>query len=51
MKKAVGLNPIMTLIALTIGGKLAGFLGIFLAIPLALLLETILIELAQIRRL
>jgi len=51
MKKAVGLNPIMTLIALTIGGKLAGFLGIFLAIPFALLLETILIELAQIRRL
>lgn len=51
MKKAVGLNPVVTLIALTIGGKLGGFLGIFLSVPAALLLETILIELIKTRRL
>ena len=44
MKKAVGLNPITTLIALIIGGKLAGVLGVLLAVPTTLFLETILIE-------
>lgn len=50
MKKAVGLNPIIILIALTIGGKLGGFLGILLSVPIALLIETVLIELSRIRQ-
>ncbi len=44
MKKAVGIHPIITLIALIIGGKLAGIMGIILAIPTTIFLETILIE-------
>lgn len=44
MKKAVGLNPIVTLMALIIGGKLAGVLGILLSVPIMLFLETVLIE-------
>ena len=44
MKRAVGLHPIITLIALTIGGKLGGFLGILLSIPLALFVESIITE-------
>ena len=44
MKKAVGIHPITTLIALIIGGKLAGILGVILAIPTTIFLETILIE-------
>ena len=44
MKKAVGIHPIITLIALIIGGKLAGFMGVILAIPTTIFLETILIE-------
>lgn len=44
MKRAVGLHPIITLIALTIGGKLGGFLGILLSIPLALFVESIMTE-------
>ncbi len=44
MKRAVGLHPIVTLIALTIGGKLGGFLGILLSIPLALFVESIMTE-------
>ena len=50
MKKAVGLNPIVTLIALIIGGKVNGILGVLLAIPATLVLETIIIELTKIRR-
>lgn len=50
MKKTVGLNPIVTLIALTIGGKLGGFLGILLSVPVSLLIETILIELIHIQK-
>lgn len=47
MKKAVGLNPIATLMALIVGGKIGGVLGILLAIPLMLFLETILLELTK----
>jgi len=50
MKKAVGLNPIITLIALIVGGKIGGVLGVILAIPTTLFIETILIEVAQIKK-
>lgn len=33
MKKAIGLNPVISIIALLIGGKLAGIVGVILAIP------------------
>ncbi len=49
MKKAVGLNPIITLIALIIGGKIGGVLGVILAIPITLFLEVILIEIIKNR--
>lgn len=45
MRKAVGLNPILTLIALILGGRLGGILGVLLAIPLFLFVETIVSEL------
>lgn len=35
MNKAVGLNPVLIILALLIGGKLGGVLGLFLAVPLA----------------
>ncbi len=44
MKKVVGIHPIITLVALIIGGKLAGIMGVILAIPTSIFLETILIE-------
>lgn len=40
VKKVVGVPPIISILALVIGAKLAGFLGIILAVPVA----TILIE-------
>lgn len=47
MNRAVGLTPIVTLIALIVGGKLGGIMGILLAIPLFLFLETVLMELKE----
>jgi predicted PurR-regulated permease PerM len=44
MKKAVGLNPIITLAALIIGGRIGGVLGILLAIPVTIFIESILLE-------
>jgi len=50
MKKTVGLSPIITLVALVIGGQLFGVLGMILAIPLALFLETLLTEIKKQRK-
>ena len=35
MKKAVGLNPVVVIITLLIGGKLLGIIGLILAVPAA----------------
>ncbi len=35
MRRAVGLNPLIVVIALLVGAKLGGILGMFLAVPLA----------------
>ncbi|OGK25436.1 hypothetical protein A3C28_06565 [Candidatus Roizmanbacteria bacterium RIFCSPHIGHO2_02_FULL_39_9] len=44
MKRAVGLSPIITLIALLVGGRIGGVLGVLLAIPITVFLETMIIE-------
>jgi len=44
MKRAVGINPIITLIVLLAGGRIGGVLGVLLAIPIFLFVETILHE-------
>lgn len=41
MRRVVGLHPILTLIALVIGGRYAGVLGMLFAIPIALVAGTI----------
>ena len=43
MQKAVGLNPIIIIIALLIGGELGGILGLLVAVPLA----TVIVELVE----
>lgn len=47
MRRAVGINPIVTLIALIVGGRIGGVLGILLAIPLTLFFESIISEMAE----
>lgn len=44
MKKIVGVHPVITLIALIVGGKLAGVLGVLLAVPTTIFIETLLLE-------
>lgn len=47
MKKVVGLHPIFTLIVLVVGGRYAGIMGMLFAIPLALVVETIITGLQE----
>lgn len=47
MKKAVGLNPIITILALLIGVEIAGIAGALLAIPMATILGVIVEDLYQ----
>ena len=47
MKRVVGLHPIITFIVLVIGGKYAGVGGLLFAIPLALVVETIVTALQE----
>lgn len=42
MQRLTGLNPIVTIIVVLIGAKLAGFAGVLLAIPLTLIADTFL---------
>lgn len=45
MNKAVGLSPLITIIALMIGSRLAGGVGAVLAIPIVVVLRSVLISL------
>lgn len=44
MKRAVGLNPILVILAVTIGGRLLGIGGALLAVPIAVVVQVILQE-------
>lgn len=50
MQRAVGIHPITTLMALTIGGKLGGLMGVILSVPTALFFETVIIEITKKRK-
>lgn len=45
--KTLGLNPVTVIIALLIGGKIAGLLGVLLAVPVAVVIVEILEDLAR----
>jgi len=48
MRKVTGLHPVAILIAMVVGGKLAGIMGVFLAVPTTIFIETILIEIQKL---
>jgi len=48
MSRVVGLSPLMVIIALLIGAKIAGVLGALLAVPVALIIATVLKDLDKI---
>ena len=45
--KTTGLNPVTVIVALLVGGKLAGILGIILAVPVAVVIVEILEDMAK----
>ena len=45
--KTIGLNPVTVILALLIGGKLAGILGIILSIPMAVVIVEILDDMVK----
>ena len=47
VKKVVGVPPMVSIVALIIGGKLAGFLGILIAVPMAAIVMELLEDLEQ----
>ncbi len=44
MKRTVGLNPLLVLIAIAVGARVFGFLGVIIAVPATLVLQIILAE-------
>ncbi len=44
MKKATGLNPLVTLVAVLLGGRLAGLVGVILSIPVATVISIFLAD-------
>ena len=49
MQRAVGLNPIVSIIALLVGAKVAGIVGVILAIPVATAISVIVRELWNVK--
>jgi len=47
IKKAVGLNPVVVILALLIGAKLGGVLGIIVAVPIATVLGEVVSDLTK----
>lgn len=47
IKKLVGLNPVMVILAILVGAKLGGVLGILLAVPLAAVVDEFFDDLAK----
>ena len=44
MKKAVGLNPLLVILAISVGGRLLGIGGALLAVPIAVVIQIVLQE-------
>ncbi len=50
MKKAVGLNPLVVILTIAVGGRLLGFAGALLAVPIAVVLQIIATEVIKARK-
>lgn len=50
MKKAVGLNPLVVILAIAVGSRLLGFAGALLAVPIAVVLQIVVSEVIEGRK-
>lgn len=49
MKRVVGLNPLVIILVILVGGKLAGILGAILAVPIATALHVFFLDIFEVR--
>lgn len=47
MKRAVGLNPLVVILAIAVGSRLLGFAGALLAVPIAVVLQIVVTEIVE----
>lgn len=50
MKRAVGLNPLVVILAIAMGSRLLGFVGALLAVPIAVVIQIIVTEIIEEKR-
>ncbi len=50
MKRAVGLNPLVVILAIAVGSRLLGFAGALLAVPIAVVIQIIVSEVIEGRK-
>lgn len=50
MKRAVGLNPLVVILAIAVGGRLLGFGGALLAVPIAVVLQIVVTEVIESKK-
>ncbi len=50
MKRAVGLNPLIVILAIAIGGRVLGFAGALLAVPIAVVIQIIVMEVIESKK-
>lgn len=51
MKRAVGLNPLVVILAIAVGSRLLGFAGALLAVPIAAVLQIVATEIIESKKL
>lgn len=51
MKRAVGINPLMVILAIAVGGRLLGIAGALLAVPIVVVLQIIFLEVVETQKL
>lgn len=50
MKRAVGLNPLVVILAISIGSRLLGFAGALLAVPISVVLQIVVTQIIEERK-
>jgi len=50
MRKAVGLNPLVVILAIAVGSRLLGFIGALLAVPMSVVIQIVVTEVIKSRK-
>jgi len=50
MRKAVGLNPLVVILTISVGSRLLGFAGALLAVPIAVVIQILATEIIEIKK-